>query len=69
MIFDVHPYLGYLGKMFNLTNIFQMGWNHQLDKEDCNTYLLDGGFKYIVYFRPDPWGDDPPLCSHCLDNM
>ena len=33
-IFYVHPYLG---KWSNLTNIFQMGWNHQLDlfgKED-----------------------------------
>ena len=26
-IFDFHPYLG---KWSNLTNIFQMGWNHQL---------------------------------------
>ena len=27
-IFDFHPYLG---KWSNLTNIFQLGWNHQLD--------------------------------------
>ena len=27
-IFYVHPYLG---KMSNLTNIFQRGWNHQLE--------------------------------------
>ena len=27
-IFNVHPYLG---KISNLTNICQMGWNHQLD--------------------------------------
>ena len=27
-IFHVHPYLG---KIPNLTNIFQMGWNHQLN--------------------------------------
>ena len=27
-IFYFHPYLG---KISNLTNIFQMGWNHQLD--------------------------------------
>ena len=27
-IFYVHPYLG---KIPNLTNIFQMGWNHQLE--------------------------------------
>ena len=25
---DFHPYLG---KWSNLTNIFQMGWNHQLE--------------------------------------
>ena len=29
-IFYFHPYLG---KISNLTNIFQMGWNHQLDKK------------------------------------
>ena len=29
-IFYVHPYLG---KRSNLTNIFQMGWNHQLDEQ------------------------------------
>ncbi len=29
-IFHFHPYLG---KISNLTNIFQMGWNHQLGKE------------------------------------
>ena len=28
-IFDFHPYLG---KWSNLTNIFEMGWNHQLVK-------------------------------------
>ena len=27
-VFDVHPYLG---KWSNLTSIFQMGWNHQLE--------------------------------------
>ena len=29
-VFYVHPYLA---KISNLTNIFQMGWNHQLDKQ------------------------------------
>ena len=29
-IFYVHPYLG---KWSNLTNIFQMSWNHQLEKQ------------------------------------
>ena len=38
--FDIHSLVGgfkyfyfppYLGKWYNLTNIFQMGWNHQLD--------------------------------------
>ena len=32
--FYVHPYLG---KWSNLTNIFQMGWNHQLD-DVCQVY-------------------------------
>ena len=27
LFFNVHPYLG---KIPNLTNLFQMGWNHQL---------------------------------------
>ena len=31
-IFYFHPYLG---KWSNLTNIFQMGWNHQLDDVWC----------------------------------
>ena len=29
-IFYVHPYLGKIPILTNLTNIFQMGWNHQL---------------------------------------
>ena len=29
-IFSFHPYLG---RWSNLTNIFQMGWNHQLEKQ------------------------------------
>ena len=31
-IFYFHPYLG---KCSNLTNIFQMGWNHQQEKMPC----------------------------------
>ena len=31
IFFYVHPYLG---KIPILTNIFQMGWNHQLDEDD-----------------------------------
>jgi len=38
-IFYFHPYLG---KWSNLTNIFQMGWNHQLDKR-------------AIYFRMIPF--------------
>ena len=30
-IFYFHPYLG---KISNLTNIFQRGWNHQLEEYD-----------------------------------
>ena len=42
-IFYFHPYLG---KWSNLTNIFQMGWNHQLAK-------LDNAFLHSV--RIDMW--------------
>ena len=34
-IFHFHPYLG---KWSNLTNIFQMSWNHQLDLNGCLGY-------------------------------
>ena len=34
-IFVFHPYLG---KIPILTNIFQLGWNHQLDK--CSKHLV-----------------------------
>ena len=30
--FQIYFFQPYLGKYSNLTNIFQMGWNHQLDK-------------------------------------
>ena len=31
--FDFHPYLGY---DFDLTNVFERGWNHQLDDNGNN---------------------------------
>ena len=42
-IFYVHPYLG---KIPILTNIFQMGWNHQLAMDDWIT--PPGGFLFVV---------------------
>ena len=36
-IFYFHPYLG---KISNLTNIFQRGWNHQLEVHDLE---ISGG--------------------------
>ena len=36
-IFYFHPYLG---KISNLTNIFQGGWNHQPDEEFARLPLL-----------------------------
>ena len=47
---NFHPYLG---KIPFLTNIFQMGWNHQLDSY-CRWWQL----KYFWNFKPDPWGND-----------
>ena len=39
-IFYFHPYLG---RWSNLTNIFQMGWNHQLD--DCYDISVTGSLE------------------------
>ena len=43
----------YLGKISKLTNIFQMGWNHQLDircvhKIICTKYTLLNAFMYTL---------------------
>ena len=35
--FDFHPFLA---KWSNLTDIFQLGWNHQLDDADWNSRKL-----------------------------
>ncbi len=43
-IFYVHPYLG---KWSNLTNIFQMGWNHQLDYLYLDDLVLEGWFVMV----------------------
>ena len=56
-IFYFHPYLG---KWSNLTNIFQMGWNHQL------------GNHWFPSIRPAMktlwiWGDCPP--QTCESNL
>ena len=47
--FNVHPYLGPLGKWSNFTNIFQMGWNHQLDK--CWKMVFPGWKMILPVFR------------------
>ena len=55
-IFYFHPYLG---KVSNLTNIFQIGWNHQ----PAITWCWQKGFgKYIElqFAKPRISGDDVP---------
>ena len=52
-ILDVHPYLG---KIPILTNIFQMGWNHQL----VNNLRSWPFFGVILVFQKDT------VCHHCL---
>ena len=47
-IFYVHPYLG---KWSNLTNIFQMGWNHQPE--------IDKFFPKKEFFGKDHFGNCP----------
>ena len=47
IIFYFHPYLG---KISNLTNIFQMGWNHQLDDIYINTETLQNPTPFTHFF-------------------
>ncbi len=47
-IFYVHPYLG---KWSNLTNIFEMGWNHQLDHDSCLAFAVG----MVVVFFCNGW--------------
>ena len=44
-MFYVHPYLG---KWSNLTNIFQMGWNHQL--VDQTQFFVEPSVEYLKSF-------------------
>ena len=50
-IFYFHPYLG---KIPNLTNIFQMGWNHQLVKHSIafvDSPAYPDPMIYIIYVQ------------------
>ena len=49
-IFYFHPYLG---KIPILSNIFQMGWNHQLDKLRGTTHYLPNLPSYWMYMFGD----------------
>ena len=55
-IFYVHPYLG---KWSNLTNIFQMGWNHQM------AHHLQGRVRF-EYWPRSTWNLWIPPGSRCL---
>ena len=61
MIFYVHPYLG---KWSNLTNIFQMGWSHQLVNIILIHFDLDG-FSLKFLFDPEIWMKKmSPMLTH-----
>ena len=49
IFFYVHPYLG---KIPILTNIFQMGWNHQLD----NIVFIEAKDPSFAGHHNDPFG-------------
>ena len=70
--FYVHPYSG---KISNLTNICQMGWNHQLDKSSKKQIWCDQQTSNFV-FRTLRWIDEywwksqwPKSLQHCLMYM
>ena len=53
MVSNIFYFHSYLGKWSNLTNIFQMGWNHQLDvvhdvfpEKNGELYLYGAGNEY-----------------------
>ena len=48
-VFYFHPYLG---KWSNLTNIFQMGWNHHLDYIYIYTHTRT---LWLHFFKPSVW--------------
>ena len=48
-IFYFHPYLG---RISNLTNIFQMGWNHQLEKSLLSFYKSKKKSFQLVFLAP-----------------
>ena len=50
-IFYFHPYFR---KVSNLTNVFQRGWNHQLDLHGCFFQLSFVSFRGC-FFSPLPW--------------
>ena len=73
--FYFHPYLG---KWSNLTNIFQMGWNHQLEKQLRRWYtcfcqvgieIIDGCEKWFCHVLPVfrfCWGLDNQQLSYLV---
>ena len=56
-MFYFHPYLG---RWSNLTNMFQMGWNHQLMNQDPNFRTQQRNWQGLVFIsknhgNPPPW--------------
>ena len=41
MVSNIFYFDPYLGKISTLTNIFQMGWNHQQEKHQIYTYMYN----------------------------
>ena len=57
-MFYFHPYLG---KIPILTNIFQMGWNHQL-VDNCEFWRFLALLNYLEYFpTPNPSKEKTPV--------
>ena len=63
-IFYFHPYLG---KWSNLTNIFQLGWNHQLEKDDFPASYV--GFLQRVFPSHQLESIPPGQWSLCIPSL
>ena len=48
VVWNIFYFYPYLGKISNLTNIFQMGWNHQPDNRwlEVFNFLIDNALKF-----------------------
>ena len=51
VVSNIFYFQPYLGKIPNLTNIFQRGWNHQLDTFEVNNHIFPGYKQHNILLK------------------